>query len=35
MFNSFYQQVDEWMVLKISEKSIPENAFEQKKRYPG
>ena len=34
-FNSFCQQVDDWMLLKITEKIIRENAFEQKKKNPG
>ena len=34
-FNSFCQQVDDWMLLKITEKIIRENAFEQKKKKPG
>ena len=33
--NSFCQQVDDWMVLKLTEKIIRENAFEQKKKKPG
>ena len=33
-FNSFCQQVDDWMLLKITEKSVGENAFEQKKKKP-
>ena len=34
-FNSFCQQVDDGMLLKITEKIIQENAFEQKKKKPG
>ena len=30
--NPFCQQVDDWMLLKITEKMIRENAFEQKKK---
>ena len=33
-FNSFCQQVDDWMLLEITEKIIRENAFEQKKKKP-
>ena len=32
--NSLSQQVDDWMLLKITEKIIQENAFEQKKKRP-
>ena len=34
-FNSFCQQADDWMLLKITEKIIQENAFEQKKKKCG
>ena len=34
-FNSFCQQVDDLMLLKITKKIIQENAFEQKKKKPG
>ena len=34
-FNSFCQQVDDWMLVKLTEKIIRENAFEQKKKKPG
>ena len=34
-FNSFCQQVDDGMLLKIKEKIIRENTFEQKKKKPG
>ena len=34
-FNSFCQQVDDWMLLKITEKIIGENAFEKMKKKPG
>ena len=33
--NSFCQQVDDWMLSKITEKIIRENAFEQQKKKPG
>ena len=33
--NTFCQQVDDWMLLKLTEKIIRENAFEQKKKKPG
>ena len=33
--DSFCQQVDDWMLLKITEKIIQRNVFEQKKRKPG
>ena len=33
-FNSFCQQVDDWMLLKLTEKIIRENACEQKKKKP-
>ena len=33
-FNSFCQQVDDWMLLEITEKTVRENAFEQKKKKP-
>ena len=33
-FNSFGQQVDDWMLLEITEKIVGENAFEQKKKNP-
>ena len=33
--NTFCQQVDEWMLLKLTEKIIRENGFEQKKKKPG
>ena len=33
-FNSFCQQVDDGMLLKITEKIIRENALEQKKKKP-
>ena len=33
-FNSFCQQVDDWMLLEITEKIVGENAFEQKKKDP-
>ena len=29
------QQVDDWMLLELTEIIIRENAFEQKKRKPG
>ena len=32
---SFCQQVDDWMLLKITEKIIQRNVFEQKKRNLG
>ena len=32
---SFCQQVDDWMLLKITEIIIQRNVFEQKKRKPG
>ena len=32
---SFYQQVDDWMLLKIAEKIIQRNVFEQRKKKPG
>ena len=32
---SFCQQVDDWMLLKIAEKIIRRNVFEQKKKKPG
>ena len=31
----FCQQVDDWMLLKITEKIIQRNVFEQKKKKPG
>ena len=31
----FCQLVDDWMLLKITEKIIRENVFEQKKKEPG
>ena len=31
-FNSFCRQVDDWMLLIITEKIIRENAFDQKKK---
>ena len=31
----FCQQVDDWMLLKITEKIIQKNVFEQKKKKPG
>ena len=34
-FNSFCRQVDDWMLLIITEKIIRENAFDQKKKTPG
>ena len=34
-FYSFCQQVDDWMLLKLTDKIIRENAFEQKKKKPG
>ena len=34
-FNFFCQQVDDWMLLKWTEKIIRENAFELKKKKPG
>ena len=34
-FNSFCQQVDDWMLLEITEKIVRENAFEQKRENPG
>ena len=33
--NSFCQQAHDWMLLKLTEKIIRENAFEQKKKKPG
>ena len=33
--NSFCQQVDDWMLLKITEKIIRRNVFEERKRIPG
>ena len=33
-FNIFCQQVDDKMLLEITEKIIGENAFEQKKKKP-
>ena len=33
--NSFCQQVDDWMLLKIAEKIIRRNVFEERKRIPG
>ena len=33
-FNSFCQQVDDWMLLEITEKIVGESAFEQKKKNP-
>ena len=32
---SFCQQVYDWMLLKITEKIIQRNVFEQKKKKPG
>ena len=32
---SFCQQVDDWILLKITEKIIQRNVFEQKKKKPG
>ena len=32
---SFCQQVDGWMLLKITKKIIQRNVFEQKKKTPG
>ena len=32
---SFCQQVDDWMLLKITEKIIQRNVSEQKKKKPG
>ena len=32
---SFCQQVDDWMLLRITEKIIQRNVFEQKKKKPG
>ena len=34
-YNSFCQQVDDWMLLKITEKIIRRNVFEERKRIPG
>ena len=34
-FNSFCQQVDDWMLLKITEKIIRRNVFKERKRIPG
>ena len=31
---SFCQQVDDWMLLKITEKIIQRNVFEQRKKKP-
>ena len=33
-FNTFRQQVDDWMLLKVSFSFIQEDAFKQKKRNP-
>ena len=33
--NSFCQQVDDWMLLKITEEIIQRNVFEERKRIPG
>ena len=33
--NSFCQQVDDWMLLKITEKTIRRNVFKERKRIPG
>ena len=32
---SFCQQVDDWTLLKITEKIIQRNVFKKRKRYPG
>ena len=34
-FNSFCQQVDDWMLLRITEKIIRRNVFEERKTIPG
>ena len=33
-FNTFRQKADDWMLLKITEKIIQGDAFEQKKKKP-
>ena len=35
MVNSFCHQIDDWMLLKITEKIIKRNVFEQKKKITG